>query len=253
MSSMQPESPVGLTPRELPTPPELALVTGSLDLVWEPVKPGDDDYMRWFGAWRLQNQWDFNLHHWYWSQHLSLWRRRAGRQSSTGLAASYAARWLREGFSQRQIASVLGYARTADAPTALWRLAADYQDYLQRAPFLRVDGPESVAMLEQAYVEGVKIARGEQRPEEGGTMYAQTNAVDVHAEDAVDQVRRHVRQKWRSPRVATLAEWEQESFAMPEPFSEGLLYSDDDRQRIERAGEVLRQQSPYHAAHRVAA
>jgi hypothetical protein len=53
--------------------------------------------------------------------------------------------------------------------------------------------------------------------------------------------------KWRTPRVVTMGEWEQVPFGLPERLSEALLYSDLERQRVERAERKLRDQAPYHA------
>jgi len=250
--SIPPQAPVGPTTGDLPT---LELITGVLDPIWKPVAPGDDDYMRWFGAWNLQHGWDFNNHEWYWSQHLSLWPRKPGAPSHTGLFAPHAGRWLRRGYSKRQIAVALGYARTGDVTVSLWRLAEDYRDFLERKqgampPFLQVDGPESAAIVERGYVEGVRVARGEIRPEDApDNLYILSNRVDPSEADAEERIRRFARMTFRSPRIVSTEEWaDGDRFGMPEPFSVALLYSDYDKERLARAVAELEAKQPFHAA-----
>lgn len=210
--------------------PTLALLTGALDpSVWQEVEPTAADYMRWHGARVRQADWGAQTHSWYWSEHLCLWPRTAHRAQGTGLAASYAARWLRDGYSQGQIARALGYAHTRNAPKSLWLRAADYRDWLDReAPTIRTNGLGAVVVLEDGYADGAR----RQWPDDP---------------DAEDRARRYVRERWRTPRVVTVDEWEATKFGMPEPFSEQLISASPGLDQIGRAEEALRAEQPFHA------
>lgn len=231
--------------------PELALITGALDPAWRHLAPEHPAYGRWYGAWRLQEEWTPETHYWVWSAFLADWPRESGRATSTGLAASRAAVWQRDGYSQVQIAEALRY-RKDGAPKSLWRRAGDYADWLEQADHVErqadlqwsdLDAFDLVAWFELLYASSVdpSIDTGGLRFDTG------TPVVDPSAPDAAEQARRWVRRKWRTPRVVTMDEWAQAPFGLPERLSEAILYSPVERQRVERAEQALRAQAPYHA------
>jgi hypothetical protein len=228
-------------------PPDLALITGSLDyLVWQQLTLGDKRYpmFRWALMW--QDEWSSGEHLTFWQTHLPEWPRVRAKPSSTGLMARPAAIWMREGYSRSQIAQALGY-KPGNAPKALWRRAKDYRDWLRKQPVMRPDGLGAVEALEDAHAAGVEIQAGRRKPE-GLSFYTLSDPpiVDLEAPDAAEQARRWVRHRFRSPRVVTLREWEESPFGWPESISTRLLYSQGEVERIMRAERELKAQRPYH-------
>lgn len=217
----------------------LFLVTGALDHVWQPLDDSDDRYALFLYAFEMQEAWDWREHSAYWSTHIGWWPRVANRGTRTGVIARAAATWLRAGYSHAQIEQALEYARDA-APRTLWTLAHSYADWLrEEAPFLKVGGPAAVEALEEAFVRGAGIQAGKAPPAD--LPYILTD--DPSLPGDVEGIRGWVRRRWRTPRVV---DTDTVKFGMPEPYSTGLLYSEIDTARIERAEVQLVAQPPYH-------
>lgn len=232
----------------------LTLVVGALDPIWQVLQPEHPCYAMFEWAHRWQESWGPNQHASYWSVHLRQFPRVAAKPSRTGLMASRAAFWLRDGYSQSQIATALGYG-VGRAPKALWPRAKDYADWLENADVLvrqikfqeNLNGLELVAFHEQLVAVGVEVAGGRLRPEEAG-LHVTTDPpmVDPDSENAAEEARRAVRRRWRTPRVVTTAEKALAPFGLPEPFSEGLLYTEVDRNHVAGAERALHQETPFH-------
>jgi hypothetical protein len=231
--------PGGTNPTHDPWTPDLAVVTSTLDPVFQTLSFGHERYPAFRMALTYQDEWDFIEHLGFWQTHLPLWPLRPVKLPTTGLKARRAAVWLREGYSQSQIARALGY-KPGNEPNRLWILARDYLDWLRGASKIRPTSLDAVAELEEMYAEGAEIAAGRKPPSE--RPYALKDPQPTDAEEA----RRFVRRKWRCPRVVTVDEWEREPYGWPKPISERLVYGEVDLGLIERAEQRLREQTPHH-------
>ena len=222
--------------------PDLAIITGVLDPVWQTLRLGHPTYKRFRWALMWQEHWDYGEHLTYWQTHLDDWPLKPVKPSSTGLKARHVALWQRAGYSQVQIEEALCYGR-GNAPKALWRRARDYSDWLREsAPKVR---PETGS---KPWPSWRRCSPAELRSRPGGR--SRNRMCSAPRRMIQDEARRYVRRRWRTPRVVTVSEWERGSFGWPEPISEALLYGEVDLQLIQRAQQRLLEQVPYHAVNR---
>jgi hypothetical protein len=227
--------------------PDLASITGSLDWrAWRSVHAGSDDYERWRGAWDLQDGWDGRTHDWYWRNHLRDWPRPDHRITGVGLKAARVAVWLRKGYSRVQCEDALGYGRDG-APKSLWERARDYGDWIwEKADFLEIqailqpeDELDSRALL--AWHEALYASTVDPTVPTGGIEFS----IGDDSFESVEEARRWVRHRWRTPRVVTLAEREERPWGLPDPYSGALLYSDHERRLMKEAAGRIESEVPF--------
>lgn len=224
--------------------PDLYLVTGSHDHVWEPcISAEHPAYKTFLGAYLFQGDWGYRQWAWFWDTHLQLWPRKSdgASKSRQGLVAQRVAEWMRAGYSQKQISQALGYASPSKR---LWEAARDYEEWLTNNK-VRAGGVSAQVDLEDALAAGAATSIG---ADTGPFISPQLG--EVEAPSKIDATRRQFREAKRCPRVVDLSAYNREQVGFPEHFSERLLYPDLDpiRRQVDAAQGHLEKLEPYHAS-----